>query len=98
MKRIMMHEIMQHDKVNADSILRELEMVVDRCTSETGGAIQFFTDLRLYGLDEAIVYLRKAKYFRPAENEELVKIQAKIHKALRPRAGVGIDDDRFAGQ
>ena len=56
--RILQHHIHQHDLSHGSSLLRKLEMSLDSETNnQLSLTLQFFRDLKLYGLREAIVYL-----------------------------------------
>lgn len=52
--------------------IRELEMAVDACVVDQGYAMQFFTDLQIYGLREAVTYLTNTT--PPSKAEELSKV------------------------
>lgn len=80
--------ILQHDKDHATSLMRELEMAVDEVTFEAGVKIQFFDDLLLYGIDEAVKYHRG-----------YVKDNEKVDRILIPvvnRVKSVIERDRLA--
>ena len=47
-----------YDKVNDSYLIRLLEMKVDAIVPQTGYSLQFWKDVRLYGVDEAIRYLK----------------------------------------
>lgn len=71
-KRITMADLLRLD------IIRNVEMAVDGVV-QGGAAIQFWNDVFLYGLEEAICYLKRyAKVPTIPELDELVvKIKAK---------------------
>lgn len=59
-KRCMLPAIESWDARNGTSYVRELEMAVDKVvTFDPPYCAQFFVDCRLYGIDEATVYLHK---------------------------------------
>ncbi len=51
-------DLEQHDRNQSDSTIRLLEMTVDNVVPETGYSVQFWQDVKLYGVDEAILYLK----------------------------------------
>lgn len=61
-KKWYLHQLQKLDADYGLSIVREIEMTVESAISERGYIIQFFTDARLYGMDEAILYVRNGKY------------------------------------
>lgn len=52
----------KHDRENDDCIVRQLEMCVDNTIITPGYSIQFWRDVALYGVEEAILYLRNGKH------------------------------------
>ena len=56
-KRLYLSELEQIDNKHNDSFVRAIEMIVDSITNFDGYSIQFWTDVRTYGLYEAILYL-----------------------------------------
>ncbi len=61
-KRVSLNQLRKHDSDHDDSIMRELEMLVEGNLIITGYSIQFWQDVRLYGVDEAILYIRNGPY------------------------------------
>ena len=57
-KKFYLSTLELHDKENDDSVVRELEMCVDNVVPSVGYSIQFWRDVRLYGVAEAILYLK----------------------------------------
>lgn len=60
-KRITLAQIRAYDAANIKNescLVRQLEMEVDYLTINDGYSVQFFRDLNLYGLREAIRYLK----------------------------------------
>lgn len=51
-----------HDAKTDDSLVRELEMAVDMAFTSPGYAIQFWQDVQLYGIWEAILYVKNGKH------------------------------------
>jgi len=69
--------------------IRLLEMTVESRTVPANNVplvLQFFKDLRLYGLNEAIAYVKgyeEQGYYEPGTTQELIKVKQKIHEGLR---------------
>ncbi len=61
-KRVSLNQLRQHDRDCDDSIVRELEMIVESHLYKSDYALQFWSDVRLYGVDEAILYVRNGPY------------------------------------
>ena len=59
-KRIRLHHLRNFDYANDESLTRELEMAVDSVLIKTDYAPQFWRDVTLYGVDEAIGLLRQS--------------------------------------
>lgn len=60
-KKIYRRDIQAYDEANqenASCFIRQLEMEIDHLTAGDGYTMQFFRDLELYGLKEAIDYLK----------------------------------------
>jgi hypothetical protein len=57
-KKVYFQDLAAHDNAKSDSTIRLLEMTVDSVVPEMGYSIQFWRDVRLYGVDEAIMYLK----------------------------------------
>ena len=56
-KRYYLHDLEKYDAENDASIIRELEMSVDSVIRDIDYSVQFWKDVRLYGVEEAILYL-----------------------------------------
>lgn len=56
-KRIIMRDIERYDESTGSSLIRELEMAVDAAIRDQGYSMQFWLDMRLYGLDESVQLL-----------------------------------------
>jgi hypothetical protein len=85
-KRITLLALREYDKANDTSIAREIEMAVDTAI------LQFWRDTSLYGLQEAVLYLRgyaRQKLADPAKVEAVAKmVQTIIDKIDPPRNDV----------
>ena len=73
-KRITFAILTEKDEV------RHLEMLVDRVATNPGISIQFWSDVRLYGVDEAVTYLRR--YCPSADYTELDSLVSRIRDAM----------------
>lgn len=60
----------QHDQQNGDCAVRELEMAVDAALYHSGYSVQFWRDVELYGVQEAIAYVRNGKMGDHAKIQE----------------------------
>jgi hypothetical protein len=58
MKRYILSILEKHDRENDDSLVRLIEMKVDALNLESGYRLQFWTDVRVYGMDEALMYIK----------------------------------------
>jgi len=54
--------LMQHDKKTGDSMVREFEMATDMLLTSPGYQLQFCQDVRLYGVREAILYVKNGNH------------------------------------
>lgn len=61
-RRITKSVLDRYDAENDTSIVRELEMEVDSCITSPGYGVQFWHDVYLYGVDEAILYIRNGNH------------------------------------
>lgn len=74
-KRIItLQRLQKLDEKRQSSNVRLIEMVVDKITNHDGYSMQFWRDVEICGLREAIMYLHN-KY---PVSDELVKIYAEI--------------------
>ena len=62
MKKWNLRMLRKHDAEKDDCAVRELEMVVDDALTSPGYRPQFWTDVELYGVDEAILYVRNGNH------------------------------------
>jgi hypothetical protein len=97
-KRIFKRDMDSYDERNDESTVRELEMLVDGCLMDQGYAIQFWRDMDLYGLREAILYLQrsdciKLEEFRQVEDFERVFTQKFNGQRIVARASVKLEDE-----
>lgn len=82
-------EKITYKELEGTSWLRLLEMKVESNTSKSNDValtMQFFTDLRIYGLDEAIAYVEgyeRDGYFQVGITDELKKIREQIIENLK---------------
>jgi len=81
LKRIDLRTMQKHDIANHDCAVRELEMEVDAALDPNyaGYTLQFWRDVNLYGVDEAILYVRNGKY------GDADRIQKRWLEKIRPR-------------
>jgi hypothetical protein len=78
-KRIFLRDLEQHDIKKDDSVVRQLEMIVDSCITSPGYTLQFWTDVRVYGVDEAILYVLNGNHGNAfAIKEEWEKIKVRL--------------------
>lgn len=75
--KIYLSKLQKYDKNHGTSIVRELEMIADSCITSPGYSIQFWRDVALYGIDEAIAYVMTGKH---GDYEQL---KTKFEKVLR---------------
>lgn len=61
-KRVYLRDLRDHDLRHNDSVVRSLEMQVDAAINEAGYRLQFWRDVALYGVDEAILYVHNGGY------------------------------------
>lgn len=61
-KRITLSMLQSHDEAKGDSVVRELEMAVDGACNTPGYPVQFWNDVRIYGVEEAIQYFVNGGY------------------------------------
>lgn len=67
----------QDDEDNGSNV-RLIEMIVDDITGNDGYSMQFWQDVKIYGLSEAIMYLQQ---HRPIANyTELIAVYKKVEK------------------
>lgn len=60
-RNVRLVHLREHDLAHHASLVRELEMVADSAITATGYAVQFWTDVRIYGIDEAIMIVEDNK-------------------------------------
>jgi hypothetical protein len=97
-KRLLLDRIYRYDQSHNTTYVRELEMTVDGIvTFEPQYSVQFFTDCRLYGIDEAKTYLInfiEKRYHSPNQLSKdvakLSKLIGDIHEALESPVPSGI--------
>lgn len=98
-----MSQIRKHDKRYNTSLIRELQMALEGCTSNPGIIIQFFKNLALYGIDEALIYLRSYccdtmidEHVIPTRNRIVVALtRVRIHNAIREKIEVARNMDEL---
>lgn len=73
-RRVYLHKLQELDKKCGSSNIRLIEMIVDGITNNDGYSVQFWRDVEICGLREAIMYLHN-KY---PVSTELVKIYNEI--------------------
>ena len=75
-KRLMLNELREMDRRDEASRIRLLEMAVDNVLEDSGYAIQFWRDVELYGVREALTYLKNSRCLRP--DKDLTEIEKLI--------------------
>lgn len=73
--------------LRADDAVRQVEMMVDRIITDQGQSIQFCRDVNLYGLKEAITYLKG--YVPNGDFTELDKLHDSMLKAKLANRSIG---------
>lgn len=82
--RLYFSRLQEYDLANDTSHVREIEMAVDASLLDTAYAVQFWKDVRMYGLKEAVLYLRNTEEVRTEEGlEEVERIVAQILRKLQ---------------
>lgn len=82
-KKYYLRNLEAFDATAGESVVRELEMDVDNILSHSAGRImQFWRDVQLYGVDEAITYVRNE------DADEADAIQVKWEGIRERMAGV----------
>lgn len=86
-KRLLFRELQE----KAPDSIREIEMAVDAAAYERGVSIQFWADVRSYGLREACLYLRGYAHDKLADVSKVEAvctmcdaIIARLNNQLRP--------------
>lgn len=54
--------LMEHDRRHEDCMVREFEMAIDDRFPDPAYALQFWQDVRLYGVREAILYVKNGNH------------------------------------
>ena len=62
MRKWYLWQLQVYDWGHDTSIVRELEMTCDSVITPSSYIPQFWKDVQLYGVDEAILYVRNGKY------------------------------------
>lgn len=57
-KKYYLSNLQEHDALKDDCVVRIIEMAIDDSVPNIGHSIQFWTDVRLYGVAEAILLLK----------------------------------------
>lgn len=81
-KRVFLRDLRDYDLRRDDSVVRQLEMQVDAAINEAGYRLQFWKDVALYGVDEAILYVRNGGYGNAdaiAETWNRIKVRLTNH-------------------
>lgn len=66
-----LNKLKKYDSDNFTSIVREIEMTLDILTSDTSVIMQFWTDVELYSVTEALQYAEQ--YLSISDHEQLTK-------------------------
>ncbi len=61
-KKWYLWELQKHDLAHDTTIVRELEMTCDSVITPSDYVPQFWKDAQVYGIDEAILYVRNGGY------------------------------------
>jgi len=75
-KRVTLKIMRAYDASHDSSLVRELEMAVDALTKSDGYSVQFWRDVELYGLREALIYLKEHVGFTDAFIKVIADIQS----------------------
>lgn len=82
-RKIYLKQMQAHDLAKEDSTVRLIEMTVDGMLRDQGYALQFWKDVALYGIDEAVMYLKGSDCCRKDANfAELDKEVAEVRAAI----------------
>ena len=84
-KKITLSTIEELDRKIRASNVRWLEMTMENYAMDQGVVLQFFTDLRIYGLREAMLYVRsyeKKGYYREEILDHIEEIEEKVEIAI----------------
>ena len=84
-KKITLSTIEELDRKIRASNVRWLEMTLENYAMDQGVVLQFFTDLRIYGLREAMLYVRsyeKKGYYREEILDHIEEIEEKVETAI----------------
>lgn len=73
-RRIYLRKLQELDKKRGSSNVRLIEMIVDKITNNDGYSMQFWKDVEICGLREAIMYLHN----QYPVSTELIKIYNEI--------------------
>ena len=86
MRKIYQSDIEKYDRTHNTSLLRELEMTLELGTNNNVPLqLQFFKDLQVYGLNEAITYVLGSEQIGQVERgttDRLRKVAQKIKEKL----------------
>ena len=80
-KRLYLRDLQQYDLDKSESEVRALEMMIDSGSGDPRLSIQFWRDVRTYGLAEAFVYL-KGYADQGLWNGDLNEVKAQVNKML----------------
>jgi hypothetical protein len=61
-KRYYFYQLRTFDLAYQNEVVRRLEMAVDLAIHDRGYILQFWRDTKLYGVDEAILYVKNGNY------------------------------------
>ncbi len=81
LERANLKTLRELEEKHDESYVREIEMVADLALTAPGYSLQFWRDVQLYGMREAILYVRNGKYGdADAIQERWEDIQKRIGK------------------
>jgi hypothetical protein len=81
-KRLFLKALQDYDASHGTHFVREMEMTVESGLKDTGYSMQFWQDVRVYGLKEAVLYLKNGDLHRNLAAVE--SMMAAIMAAVQP--------------
>lgn len=61
-KKVYLRDLQRYNREREESVVRQLEMTADMAITSPGYSIQLWRDVQLYGVDEAILYMRNGNH------------------------------------
>jgi hypothetical protein len=86
-KKIFLRDMRQHDLAHGECLVRELEMTVDGELREAAYSVQFWRDMELYGIDEAMDYLETANVLKDDKRgfDNVLSVVVRIKHRIRSK-------------